>query len=86
MFYAIFQKIFHGFSAEKEHVNIYMFLLTYVIGDVRMNAKRKIERKNISIHAKVSSHLSLAGKTGGKEDEEKVSTPQLTDYSGKCDL
>ena len=47
-----------------------------------MNAKRKIDQNIISMHLKVSSYLSLAGKTGGQKDEEKISTPQLTDHSG----
>ena len=52
-----------------------------------MNAKRKIDQNIISMHLKVSSYLSLAGKTGGREKiEEKISTPQLTDHSGKCDI
>ena len=51
-----------------------------------MNAKRKIDQNIISMHLKVSSYLSLAGKTGGQKDEEKISTPQLTDHSGECDI
>ncbi len=51
-----------------------------------MNAKRKIDQNIISMHLKVSSYLFLAGKTGGQKDEEKISTPQLTDHSGKCDI